>query len=80
MGVMPMITTVDRKGQVTMSKSLRDHYGFPPGTEVVWLERDGDLIPKPLLSVEQLRGRFKGDELTAMLLDERDRDRAHEDG
>ena len=75
-----MITTVDRKGQVTMSKSLRDHYGFPPGTEVVWLERDGDLIPKPLLSVEQLRGRFKGEELTAMLLEERARDRTHEDG
>ena len=80
MGVMPMIATVNRKGQVTIQKSLRDHYGFPPGTKVVWLERDGDLIPKPLLSVEQLRGRFKGDVLTAMLLEERDRDRAHEDG
>jgi hypothetical protein len=45
----------------------------------VWLERDGDLIPKPLLSVEQLRGRFKGGELTEMLLEERDRDRKHED-
>ena len=43
-------------------------------------QRDGDLIPKPLLSVEQLRGRFKGVELTAMLLEERDRDRTHEDG
>ena len=79
-GVMPMITTVNRKGQVTIPKSLRAYCGFPPGTKVVWLERDGDLIPKPLLSVEQLRDRFKGDELTAMLLDERDRDRTHEDG
>ena len=79
-GVMPTITTVNRKGQVTIPKSLRDRYGFPPGTKVVWLERDGDLIAKPHLSVEQLRGRFKGEELTAMLLEERARVRTHEDG
>jgi bifunctional DNA-binding transcriptional regulator/antitoxin component of YhaV-PrlF toxin-antitoxin module len=79
-GVIPMITTVNPKGQVTIPEPLRDRYGFPPGTKVVWLERDGDLIPKPLLSVEQLRGRFKGGELTAMLLEERARDRKHEDG
>ena len=58
----------------------RNRYRFPPGTQVVWLERDGDLIPKPLLSVEQPRGRFKGGELTVMLLEERARDRKHEDG
>ena len=75
MGVMPMITTVNRKGQVTIPKSLRNRYGFSPGAKVVWLERDADLIPKPLLSVEQLRGRFKREELTAMLLEERARDR-----
>jgi hypothetical protein len=47
----------------------------------VWLERDADVVLKPLLSVEQLRGRFKGEErLTAMLLEERARDRTHEDG
>jgi AbrB family looped-hinge helix DNA binding protein len=79
-GVMPMITTVHRKGQVTIPKSLRDRYGFPPGTNVVRLERDADVVPKPLLSVEQLRGRFKEEELSAMLLDERARDRTHEDG
>jgi len=74
-----MITTVNPKGQVTIPEPLRDRYGFPPGTKVVWLERDGDIIPKPLLSVEQLRGRFKGGELTKMLLEERNRDREHED-
>jgi bifunctional DNA-binding transcriptional regulator/antitoxin component of YhaV-PrlF toxin-antitoxin module len=79
-GVMPMITTVNRRGQVTIPKSLHDRYGFPPGTKVVWLERDADLIPKPLLPVEQLRGRLKGEELTAILLEERARDRTHEDG
>ena len=74
------ITTVNPKGQVTIPELLRDRYGFPPGTKVVWLERDGDLIPKPLLSVEQLRGRFKGGELTTMLLEERARDRKRKDG
>jgi bifunctional DNA-binding transcriptional regulator/antitoxin component of YhaV-PrlF toxin-antitoxin module len=66
-----MITTVHPKGQVTIPEPQRDRYGFPPGTGVVWLERDGDLIPKPLLSVEQLRGRFKGAEPAAVLLEER---------
>jgi len=79
-GVMLMITTVNRKGQVAIPESLRDRYGFPPGTKVVWLERDGDLIPQPLLSVERLRGHGKGEELTGILPDERARDRAHEDG
>ena len=75
-----MITSVNRKGKATIPESLRDRYGLPPGTKVVWLERDGNLIPKPLLWVEQLRGRFKGGELAAMLLEERPRDRKHEDG
>jgi AbrB family looped-hinge helix DNA binding protein len=75
-----MITTVSPKGQVTIPEPLRSRYGFPPGTKVVWLEREGDLIPKPLLSVEQLRGRFKGGGLAASLLSERREDREHEDG
>jgi AbrB family looped-hinge helix DNA binding protein len=80
MEVLPMITTVNPKGQVTIPEPLRDRYGFPPGTKVVWLERDGDLIPKPLLSVDELRGRFKGRRLTATLVEERARDRKHENG
>jgi hypothetical protein len=49
---------------------------------VVWLERDGDLIPKPLLSVDELRGRFRpaSGVLTQALLAERARDRKREDG
>ncbi len=46
-----MITTVSPKGQVTIPEALRARYGFPPGTKVVWLERGGDPVPKPLLSV-----------------------------
>jgi AbrB family looped-hinge helix DNA binding protein len=69
-----MIMTVDHKGQVTIPAPLRDRYGFPPGTQVVWLERDGNLIPTPLLSVEQLRRRLKGRRLAASRLEERARD------
>ncbi|MFZ2056374.1 MAG: AbrB/MazE/SpoVT family DNA-binding domain-containing protein [Acidimicrobiales bacterium] len=77
-----MITTVNPKGQVTIPEPLRDRYGFPPGTKVVWLERDGDLIPKPLLSVDELRGRYRlsGAQLTEALLAERARDRTQENG
>jgi AbrB family looped-hinge helix DNA binding protein len=77
-----MITTVNPKGQVTIPEPLRARYGFPPGTKVVWLERDGDLIPKPLLSVDELRGRFRpaSGVLTQALLAERARDRKREDG
>ncbi|MGA9775591.1 MAG: hypothetical protein WBU92_06670 [Candidatus Dormiibacterota bacterium] len=75
-----MVTTANPSGQVTIPEPLGDRYGFPPGTKVVWLERAGDFIPKPLLSVEQLRGRFPGRELTAKLLAERTGDRMHEDG
>ncbi len=75
-----MVTTVDPKGQVTIPEPLRDRYGFTPGAKVVWLGRAGDLIFKPLLSAETVWGRFQGRELTAMLLEDRARDRKHEDG
>jgi AbrB family looped-hinge helix DNA binding protein len=77
-----MITTVNPKGQVTIPEPLRERYGFPPGTKVVWLERDGDLIPKPLLSVDELRGRYRptSGRLSESLLAESARDRADEDG
>lgn len=76
------ITTVSPKGQVTIPGPLRARYGFPPGTKVVWLERDGELIPKPLLSVKQLAGRYRSGERTLgdALIAERQRDRKHEVG
>ena len=75
-----MITTVNPKGQGTIPEPLRDRYGFAPGTKVVWAGVRRRPHPQPLLSVEQLRGRFKAGELTAMLLEERARDRTHADG
>lgn len=57
---MPILTTVNRKEQVSIPDSLRDRYGFRPGTKVVWLERDGDSIPKPLLSVNSFAVASRG--------------------
>ncbi len=77
-----MITTVNPKGQVTIPEPLRARYGFPPGTKVLWLERDGDLIPRPLLTLDLLHGRFRSmtGRLTDALLAERALDREREDG
>jgi hypothetical protein len=57
-------------------------YGFLPGTKVVWLEREGDLIPKPLLSVDELSGRYRQPtgRPTDALRDERALERKREDG
>lgn len=70
-----MIFTVNPKEQVTIPEPPQRRYGFSPGTKVVRLECDGDLIPKPVLSIEQLCGRINGSELTGLLLEERARDR-----
>lgn len=53
------VTTVNPKGQVTIPEPLRTKYGFPPGTKVIWIEREGEIIPHPLLSISQLRGYLK---------------------
>ncbi len=47
MGVMPMITTVNRKGQVAIPESLRDRYGFPPGTKVGGWSATATSSPSP---------------------------------
>lgn len=78
-----MTTTVNTKGQVTIPEPLRSKYGFPPGTKVVWIERGGEIIPRPLRSVAELYGSLRGEpgqnSLTAMLLQERRIERESED-
>lgn len=76
-------TTVNTKGQVTIPEPLRRKYGFAPGTKVVWIERDGALIPKPVRTLNELRGLLKhGPDdrpLTDILLEERRADREREE-
>lgn len=77
-----MTTTVNTKGQVTIPEPLRTKYGFAPGMKVVWIERDGDLIPRPVMRVEELYGFLRPGNgqprLTELLLDERRKSRVLE--
>lgn len=78
-----MSTTVNTKGQVTIPEPLRRKYGFPPGTKVVWIERDGELIPRPVRPLSELHGYLRPSPgqhaLTALLLEERRAERDRED-
>lgn len=78
-----MATTVNTKGQVTIPEPLRRKYGFPPGTKVMWIERDGELIPRPIKPWSELRGSIQpgpGEQsLTELLLEERRAERERED-
>jgi AbrB family looped-hinge helix DNA binding protein len=79
-----MATTVNTKGQVTIPEALRKKYGFPAGTKVVWIERDGEIIPRPLKAVNELRGMLRTEpgqtSLTRALLQERRAERDREEG
>lgn len=79
-----MATTVNTKGQVTIPEPLRSKYGFPPGTKVMWIERDGELIPRPIKSWGVLQGSLAPEpgeaSLTEALLAQRQTDRAREAG
>lgn len=78
-----MRTTVNTKGQVTIPEPFRTKYGFPPGTKVVWIERNGELIPRPLLPLSDLVGLLRpapGEQsMTSTLLEERRVERERED-
>jgi AbrB family looped-hinge helix DNA binding protein len=78
-----MTTTVNTKDQVTIPKSLRRKYGFGSGTKVVWVERDGELIPRPVRTAQQLYGSLRlapgQHSMARLLLDERRLAREHED-
>jgi AbrB family looped-hinge helix DNA binding protein len=76
-------TTVNTKGQVTIPEPFRTKYGFAPGMKVVWIERDGELIPHPVMPVKELYGYLRplsGEpRLTELLLEERRKARNRED-
>lgn len=78
-----MTTTVNTKGQVTIPEPLRRKYGFAPGTKVAWIERDGELIPRPVMTVRAMYGYLRTEpgqpSLTAILLEERRAERERED-
>lgn len=78
-----MTTTVNAKGQITIPEPLRSKYGLLPGTTVVWIERDGELVLRPVRSAQELHGLLRPDagerSLTDLLLEERRATRSDED-
>ena len=67
------IVKVAIKGQIVIPAELRKKYHIVTGTRVMVVERDGEIVLKPLLSnpVEEAKGMFKGGEsaLKALLQD-----------
>ncbi|MBI3754193.1 MAG: AbrB/MazE/SpoVT family DNA-binding domain-containing protein [Deltaproteobacteria bacterium] len=49
------------KGQVVIPAEIRKKYHISKGTRVIVLDKDGDIILKPLLKepVKEARGRFR---------------------
>lgn len=74
-----MTHRVGPKGQVVIPKKLRDELGIEPGDEVsFWL--DGDHVAvRPTHRRPDLRGRFRGADLSAELERSRREDRAREE-
>ncbi|MBA3289508.1 MAG: AbrB/MazE/SpoVT family DNA-binding domain-containing protein [Acidimicrobiia bacterium] len=72
-----MTHRVGPKGQVVIPKELRDELGIEAGDEVnFW--RHGDHVAVRPAGRAELRGRFRTDELTAILEAERRVDRTRE--
>ena len=73
-----MTHRVGPKGQVVIPKELRDELGIEPGDEVNFWRHDDHVAVRPVGRAE-LRGRFRGHQLTATLEAERQADRAASD-
>ncbi len=72
-----MTHKVGAKGQVVIPKELRDELGIEPGDEVSFWRHDDHVAVRPA-GRAALRGRFRGQPLTADLEAERRTDRARE--
>jgi AbrB family looped-hinge helix DNA binding protein len=72
-----MTHRVGPKGQVVIPKELRDELGIEPGDEVNFWRHEDHVAVRPVGRAE-LRGRFRGRQLTATLEAERHADRARE--
>jgi bifunctional DNA-binding transcriptional regulator/antitoxin component of YhaV-PrlF toxin-antitoxin module len=70
-------TIMTQRGQISVPAEIRKRYNFQGGQRFVWLD-DGimlKLIPIPENPVSALRGRGKGENLLAKLLEERHKER-----
>lgn len=75
-----MKTKITRRWQTVIPADIRHRYQISEGDTLVWLD-DGQMIrvvPVPAEPLATLRGRGKGERLTAKLLESRRKDRERE--
>lgn len=75
-----MQTAVTKRGQTVIPAPLRKRYKIIEGTQLVWLD-DGEtirVVPIPADPLRALRGRGRGESLTAKLLAARREERNRE--
>lgn len=53
------ITSVTQKGQATIPGEIRKRLGLKAGQKVVFLEKDGEVIVRPVLDFLSLKGSIK---------------------
>jgi AbrB family looped-hinge helix DNA binding protein len=74
------IVKTTEKGQVVIPAKIRKRYHITKGTKVIILDKDGQIIIKPLLKepIKQARGFFKqGASALKALMEDRDEEAKH---
>ena len=54
-------TTITRKGQATIPKSLRDRYRLSPPAKVIWEERTEGILARPSVDFLEVARRIRLD-------------------
>ncbi len=75
-----MQTAVTKRGRTVIPAAIRRRYGIGEGDRIEWLDEGGSIhvVPVARDPVKVLRGRGRGEGLTARLLETRREDRARE--
>jgi antitoxin PrlF len=55
------VSRVTSQNQISIPASVRDRFGIGPGTELVWTEREGEIVVRPK--------RYKLEDIQALLTD-----------
>lgn len=55
------VSTMTQKGQVAIPKPIRDHFNLKPSDKVYFEVKNGDIVARRLLSIEEMRGIVKTD-------------------
>jgi AbrB family looped-hinge helix DNA binding protein len=74
--------TMTSKGQIVVPAKLRRRYGLKPGVKVYFIERNDEILFQPLTKeyIRSVHGLLaSGTSVTEELLQERARDREHEE-